>query len=166
MLEKSKEYALQCHISTNHFYDDKPYEFHLEMVVSVAKKFIHLIPEKYRDIVLSACWLHDSIEDTRQTYNDVISKTSTQVAEIVYALTNEKGKTRKERASDKYYEGIRNTEFAIFVKMCDRIANVEYSLSKGSNMIDMYKKENPYFISKIYDEKYDEMFKYLVNSLK
>jgi len=45
--------------------------------------------------------------------------------------------------------------------MCDRIANVEYSLSKESGMADMYKKETPNFISKIYDEKYDDMFEYL-----
>ena len=46
--------------------------------------------------------------------------------------------------------------------MCDRIANVEYSLSKDSGMASMYKKETPEFINKIYDSRYDEMFNNLI----
>ena len=131
------------------------------MVVDVANKFIHLIPEKDRDIVLSSAWCHDVIEDTRQTYNDVKNATSLEVAEIVYALTNEKGKTRKERANEKYYNGIRNTPYATFVKLCDRIANIQYSMSQRSRMLEMYRKETPDFINTLYDERYDEMFEYL-----
>ena len=37
-------------------------------------------------------------------------------AEIVYALTNDKGRTRKERAGEHYYAGIRETPYAPFVK--------------------------------------------------
>jgi len=163
MIEKAKEYAIKCHTDTCHYYDTHLYSYHLQMVVDVANKFIHLIPEKYRDIVLSACWAHDVIEDTRQTYNDILKVTSFEVAEIVYALTNEKGKTRKERANDKYYEGIRNTPYATFVKLCDRIANVQYSMSQRSRMLEMYRKETPNFINTLYNEKYDEMFQYLEN---
>ena len=162
MINEAREYAFRCHSSTNHYYDKTlPYSHHLRMVVEVAKKFIHLIPEEYRDIVIAACWLHDTIEDTRQTFNDVRIATNLEVAEIVYALTNEKGRTRRERANEKYYEGIRNTRFATFCKLCDRIANIEYSLSKGSDALSMYSKENPHFIRSIYNEEYDEMFDYL-----
>jgi (p)ppGpp synthase/HD superfamily hydrolase len=161
MIETLKERAFNCHRSTNHFYDDKPYEYHLEMVAEVAKKFIHLIPKKYRDIVITSCYFHDVIEDTRFTYSDLVKISSLEVAEIVYALTNEKGKTRKERANDKYYEGIRNTPYATFVKLCDRIANVQYSMSQRSRMLEMYRKETPDFIEVLYDERYHEMFHYL-----
>ncbi len=70
-------------------------------------------------------------------------------ADIIYALTNEKGRNRAERGNDKYYEGIRNTPGAIFVKLCDRIANVQYSKMTKSRMFEMYKKENPEFMSKV-----------------
>ena len=161
MLKNSRKYAYHCHNSTNHQYDGHPYTFHLNMVDDVAVRFIHLIPENKHEIVRSACYCHDTMEDCRQTYNDVRQATNVDVAEIVYALTNEKGRTRRERANDKYYEGIRSTEFAVFVKLCDRIANTEHSKNSGSRMYDMYKKEMSSFISKIYDEKYKEMFKYL-----
>jgi (p)ppGpp synthase/HD superfamily hydrolase len=161
MINKSKEYAVKCHTDTCHYYDTHLYSYHLQMVVDVANKFIHLIPEKDRDVVISSAWCHDLIEDTRNTHSDVLKATSLEVAEIVYALTNEKGKTRKERANEKYYAGIRNTTYATFVKLCDRIANIQYSMSQRSRMLEMYRKETPDFINTLYDEKYDEMFQYL-----
>ena len=113
-----------------------------------------------------ACWGHDLIEDTRTSYNDVNSKLGVHVADIVYAVSNEKGKNRKERANDKYYEGIRETLGAVFVKLCDRIANVQYSKMTKSRMFEMYKKENIDFMIKLGREvgnPYEEMYQYLIN---
>ena len=138
---KAYSYAVRCHTETNHLYDGQPYERHLEMVVYYANKYLHLIPEKHRQTVIAACWAHDVIEDCRQTYNDVKAELGQDVAEIVYALTNEKGKTRKQRANDKYYMGILTTQYASFVKICDRLANVNYSIRSESSMIDAYRKE-------------------------
>ena len=70
LLEKAKEYATIYHSQTNHEYDWRPYAYHLQMVVDAAAGFIHLIPEHDRETVLAACWCHDVMEDTRQTYND------------------------------------------------------------------------------------------------
>ena len=89
------------------------------------------------------------IEDTRVSYNDVVQALGKEAADIIYAVTNEKGKNRKERANDKYYEGIRNTPGAVFVKLCDRIANVQYSKMTKSRMYEMYEKENDNFLSKL-----------------
>ena len=161
MIEKAKDYAIKCHRSTAHQYDGKPYEVHLNVVFNTAQKFIHLIPENERENVLAGCWVHDVIEDCRQTYNDVKTMTNERVAELAYALTNEKGKNRKERANDKYYAGIKSTPYATFIKICDRIANYEYSKQQGSKMTEVYEKEMSDFISKLYDAKYDELFYYL-----
>jgi (p)ppGpp synthase/HD superfamily hydrolase len=145
-----------------------PYEFHLRMVVQVFKKFKSLIEEDHDHIEL-ACWGHDLIEDCRVSYNDVKNQLGEKASDIVYAVTNEKGKTRKERANDKYYEGIRNTQYAVFVKLCDRIANVQYSKMTGSRMFDMYKQENENFMTQLgYYENYNKheflpMFRYLEN---
>jgi (p)ppGpp synthase/HD superfamily hydrolase len=155
---KARKFAFRSHQSTNHKYDGLPYKVHLRLVIEVAKKYIHLIPEDKRAIVLAACWCHDAIEDCRLTYNDVKEALGVEVADIVYALTNDKGKNRKQRAGENYYKGIRETEFATFVKLCDRFANLNYSTLSGSRMSDMYKKEMPHFINSIYDSKYDVMF--------
>ena len=183
------DWCISQHSSTNHMYDTYlPYEFHLRMVHNVGMQFKYLLDntkdyysnEPYRgpmqnqvtlrDACLVATWGHDLIEDCRVSYNDVKGHLGQEVADIIYALTNEKGKNRKERANDKYYEGIRNTPGAVFVKLCDRIANVQYSKMTGSRMFEMYGKENKVFMVSLgrlkSDEvphQYEEMFQYLEN---
>ena len=158
------QWCIEQHHNTNHFYDTYlPYEFHLRMVHQVAMEFKHLLDdtkdyftgERYRgpnqdqvtlqEACLIATYGHDLIEDCRVSYNDVKQHLGQEAADIIYAVTNEKGKNRSERANDKYYEGIRNTPGAVFVKLCDRIANVQYSKITKSRMFEMYKKENKHF---------------------
>ena len=100
------------------------------------------------------------------TYNDVKEVLGVEIAEVTYALTNEKGKSRKQRANDKYYEGIRNTPLATFVKLCDRLANVSYSKQQGSSMLDAYRKDQEYFTAQLYDAEFDVMFSELNDLLK
>jgi (p)ppGpp synthase/HD superfamily hydrolase len=121
-----------------------------------------------RDACRRAVWGHDLIEDARISYNNILDILGQAAADIIYAVTNEKGKNRKERANDKYYEGIRNTPGAVFVKLCDRIANVQYGKMTKSRMFEMYKNENDDFIVQLgWDRKenhpYGEMFRYLNN---
>ena len=146
LIDRAHDYATRCHRETNHRYDGRPYEFHLEMVVREAYRFLHLVPEADRPTVVAAAWCHDVIEDCRQTYNDVVAATSVAVADIVYAVTNEKGKTRADRASGHYYEGIRKDPLAVFVKLCDRLANAGYSQVQGTRMFDRYREEHSDFV--------------------
>jgi (p)ppGpp synthase/HD superfamily hydrolase len=173
------KWCIDQHIKTNHWYDEYlPYEFHLRMVAQAAKDFIHLVPDSNdgeitdREAITMAAYGHDLIEDTRVSYNDVKEVLGIQAANIIYAVSNEKGKNRKERANDKYYEGIRNTPGAVFVKLCDRIANVQYSKMTKSRMFEMYKKENAEFTKALGlkgdgveypGHNYYKMYKYLIN---
>jgi (p)ppGpp synthase/HD superfamily hydrolase len=180
MMNDKIKWCIDQHAKTNHMYDTYlPYEFHLRMVANVAKDFSHLVKdfshlhsEKLSYECQLACWGHDLIEDTRVSYNDVKERLGVEAADIVYAVTNEKGKNRKERANEKYYEGIRNTPGAVFVKLCDRIANVQYSKMTKSRMFEMYKKENLEFtkalglredLAEYSGHPYYKMYKYLNN---
>ena len=166
LLEKTKAYAIQKHKNVNHKYDQYDYDFHLNMVFEIAKKFIYLIEPSEQETVLAGCWVHDIIEDARETYNDVKKETNETIAELAYALTNEKGRNRAERANDKYYKGIRDTKNASFIKFCDRIANVTHSKNNGSRMFDKYKDENDDFISKIYVPECKDISAYLESLFK
>ena len=120
-------------------------------------------------VLYASAYLHDTIEDARMTYNDVVKfirnfrpegitlpdvcvkELESQVPEIVYALTNEKGRNRDERADAIYYKGIRETRFASFVKMCDRLANLRFTVMFvfANYMFDVYKREYSAFIREI-----------------
>lgn len=177
-LEEKIKWCIEKHRERNHWYDEYlPYEFHLRMVAQVAKDFIHLIKDSnngessLRDDILISAYGHDLIEDTLENYNSVKEILGLQPAEIIYACTNEKGKNRKERANDAYYSGIRSTQGAVFVKLCDRIANVQYSKMTKSRMFEMYKKENENFMDQLGcsgspGHEYFTMFNYLSNLFK
>jgi len=164
------QWCIDRHRATNHYYDKYlPYEFHLRMVVQVLQDFEHLLDcdsdSKYREVIALSCYGHDLIEDTRVSFNECVERLGTTCAEIIYAVTNEKGKDRSERASANYYLGIRAIKEAVFIKLCDRIANVQYSKMTKSSMFDRYKKENENFqkmMGRHTEYKmYEEMFLYL-----
>lgn len=156
--------ANEVHTAVNQWYDEKPYFYHLNKVAEHVIEYLPSIIEKEEDIlpVIFSAYFHDSIEDARLTYNDVKKIASqfmsdsqaTLATEIVYALTNEKGRNRHERANDKYYQGIRECKYAPLVKACDRLSNYEYAKSTKSKMVKCYEKEMDEFINHIDITKY------------
>lgn len=162
VLAQIRESAHTLHASVNQTYDKvHPYGLHLDMVADSVRKYGHAVCETEDDIVLLyfGAYYHDSIEDARLTYNDVKRRAmqwmndaqSRMAAEIVYALTNDKGRTREERAGEKYYKGIRETPYAPFIKLCDRFANMSYSFTEGDSsnarMREVYRREWLHFKS-------------------
>lgn len=172
-VEKAKKFAIKSHDGVNHKYDNLPYSTHLEPVYSYAVKYAYLLTNKqgilsWDDLIVifSSAWCHDCIEDCRKTWNDLNKHLGRRIANIVYALSNEKGKTRKERANKKYYKGIRKEQFADYLKICDRLGNLSYSTQSQSNMLEVYRKEYKHFKKELYSKKYDPMFKELEQILK
>lgn len=165
-IEKAKHYAIECHASTNHQYDHNPYSHHLQLVYNYGIKYAHLLPANIVKFALAACWTHDTIEDTRQTYNDVKKALGEGVAIISFALTNEKGINRKQRANNKYYAGIKAVPGATFVKICDRLANAAYSSQNKSGMFAAYQRDNDDFDRTLYTNEFKEMFVDLAAILK
>lgn len=166
--------AHALHASVNHAYDRiRPYGFHLDMVVNWVRKYIADVCEKEQDVlpIYFAAFYHDSIEDARLTYNDVMKiakglmdeEQAFLATEIVYALTNEKGRNRAERANEKYYAGIREIPYAPFVKLADRLANTSYAFSKGTadslRMSKVYREELPGFLEALKVEGEDMRFR-------
>lgn len=172
-IEKIKHDAHALHDSVNQKYDHiHPYGLHLDMVVSSVYKYGAEVCASEEDILplFFGAYYHDSIEDARLTYNDVMrlarqlmSDSQALIAtEIVYALTNDKGRTREERAGEKYYQGIRETPYAPFVKLADRLANTTYSCTHANNtnnrMKEVYARELPHFIASITVQSNDLRF--------
>ena len=168
LADRAKHFFIRAHNNTNHRYDGKPYSFHLTMVVNKFHKFKHLIDESDHDRVEAELWGHDGIEDVRLTYNDVKEAFNEDIAEGCYSMTNDKGRNRKARAGKSYYDGLAADEYGEFKKLCDRLANMENSLTKGHSMGKQYRKEFESFENSLrthgdtYKEMWDEL-KELIN---
>lgn len=157
-----RAWAVEQHRGTNHKYDKIiPYEYHLTMVAKEVVRHLKigegkasllgLSPIIGSEILIDAAYGHDLIEDCRCTFNDIReSGAMVEVAEIVYALTDDKGRNRAERGNEEHYKKLVKIPGAAFVKFCDRIANVRYSKFAESSMYTKYKKEHVDFIRKCY----------------
>lgn len=154
-------WAIDQHRNTNHLYDKIiPYEYHLHMVArEVVRHFVAggadmtmgLSSIVVREVLIDAAYGHDLIEDCRITYNDLLENgAGKEIAEIIYALTDEKGKNRAERTREEHYKKLVQIPGVAYVKFCDRIANVRYSRFAESSMYEKYKREHPEFIRKCY----------------
>lgn len=164
--------------------DNLPYSFHLKAVLAQGKKFMHLLPNyqienkqnvysnniPLHHVIEAALIGHDLIEDGRMTYNDVKelysrrfgnSVAGSKAADIIYDVSDEKGKSRAERKNDKYYKGLQGNPHALFVKLADLAANTLFSKLTGSSMYEKYKKEFPEFKRKTYTEGFKEFYDYI-----
>jgi (p)ppGpp synthase/HD superfamily hydrolase len=140
-VERAKLVAERVH--QNQTYDIYPYMYHIQSVVNIA---IELGFD--RDIIIG-CYLHDSMEDGDLSYNDIKKAFGKEVAEIVYAVTDELGRNRKER-KEKTLPKIRASLKATAVKICDRIANAEQSKEYNRKLFEMYRQEHVAFKEALY----------------
>ena len=124
---------------SNQRYDEIfPYEKHLDDVVDILKRF------GFSGKYIVAGYLHDTIEDDGISYNDIKKHFGFEVAEMVYCVTDELGRNRKEKKEKTLPKTASNPD-AIIIKLADRIANIEHG-----GKIDMYAKEYDEFKGALY----------------
>lgn len=144
-------------------YGNAPYRVHLDCVVGYIKKYLYYIDKIYHNDLICAGYCHDLIEDTEFSFNSLKEKTNSRVARLVSLVTNERGDNRKER-NFKTYPKIWSNDLAIFLKICDRLANTSNSKKSGHVMYKVYMEEYPVFryalkIKGLYTEMWKELDK-------
>jgi (p)ppGpp synthase/HD superfamily hydrolase len=120
--------AVKAH-GTQAYDEFYPYKKHLDDVVAVLKRF------GFSGKYIVAGYTHDIIEDTELSYSKVKRLFGYDVAEMVYCVTDEQGRNRKEKKAKTLPKTASNPD-AIILKLADRIANIEHG-----GKIDMYTKE-------------------------
>lgn len=159
-----------------------PYSFHLDLVTGNAEVFYEYISwhgedwvsQPTFDVKMAKCVAmgHDLIEDARLTYNDVLSElvftvpelpnVRNDIADAIFACTECRGKTRKERHSEYYYSTLLQNDLAIYVKLCDIMANVQFSKMTHSSMYKRYQNEFPGFVDRL-STKQNDMFSFILS---
>lgn len=132
----ARDFALEKHAHQR--YGERPYTVHLAAVREV------LSWAGWGDAhpLAAAAWLHDVVEDTGVSREEVRERFGEEVERLVWAVTGV-GASRKERNQDAYAK-IRACPEAAILKLADRIANVEASLSVPDKLV-MYRREFPGF---------------------
>ena len=144
MLTQARSFALQAH--GNQMYGNKPYSFHLDMVADI------VMP--YGEQAQIVAYLHDVVEDTSVSKEQLKETFGDFVADCVGLLTDEPGANRKERKAKTYQklslvEG--PTELALIVKAADRLANVKACIADNKQtLLQVYSNEHATFKAAAY----------------
>lgn len=134
LVARARELATTAHAGQR--YGDRPYTAHLEHVEEVVRRFPHT------PVMRAAAWLHDSVEDTSLTLEEVAAAVGDEVAAIVAAVTDQPGANRAERKARTLPALAAASPEARAVKLADRIANLEASRATGrADLLAMYRRE-------------------------
>ena len=84
LIEKARQFATQAHRRIDHRrkYSKQPYEVHLK---SVAELVSGVTDDAE---MIAAAWLHDTVEDTTATLEDIAREFGAEVAALVSDLTD------------------------------------------------------------------------------
>jgi guanosine-3',5'-bis(diphosphate) 3'-pyrophosphohydrolase len=134
LVEKAKQFAAEAHGTQK--YGKQPYAYHLQSVSDVLGEFGY-----HDDSLQAAAWLHDVLEDTRLTYEDLIrAGLPVVVATYVQCVTAEGAQSRGER-NRLSYKKIKKSPEATVLKLADRIANVRECIANKDPRLRMYRSE-------------------------
>lgn len=139
MIEKAKEFAIKWHGDQK--YGDQPYLFHLNQVASLLRS--------YGETAQVIAYLHDVVEDTGASLDELQREFGQLVASCVSILTDEPGATRQERKAKTYQKMAQvqgELELALIVKAADRLANMKSCIENNhQRLLDTYRREYPAF---------------------
>jgi len=141
---KHREIVRKIYSDSNCKYDGYEYIIHVDMVCDNVKKHKAIFINEYDYIVtLFAALYHDCIEDTKTSYNDISKLTNSVVADITLAVTDVNANNRLMKHLLTMHKTVGDYR-AIILKMCDILANANYSKSLGSSMYKKYVTEYAY----------------------
>lgn len=133
VVNRAKLLAAELH--KNQKYGTRPYVVHL---AAVARKVEEAGGSPQQ---IAAAWLHDSLEDTDITQDELRRQFGDEVADMVWAVTGE-GHNRIYKL-DSVVTKIANTPGADLVKSADRLCNTQACIDdKLDRKTKMYKDEH------------------------
>lgn len=143
-LQSAREFAVAAHGDQR--YGDRPYVQHLDAVAELLQPF--------GETAQVIGYLHDVVEDTAVTPEQVRSAFGDHVARCVLLLSDEAGgnrRDRKARSHAKLAKVSGEAELALIVKAADRLANLRESAAGGaSSKLEMYRREHAAFRAAAY----------------
>lgn len=145
LVSRARALALKAHGDQK--YGEDPYSAHLEAVAALARPF--------GPWAEALAWLHDAVEDTDLTLDEVETHFGLYGRICLGLLTDEPGESRKARKAATYAKLalVEESSFeamALIVKACDRLANVRASRKSSPGLLKMYRKEHEAFRAACY----------------
>ena len=144
----AQEFATVAHGSQLRKYTGEPYINHPAAVVALVLSVPHT-PE-----MIDAAWLHDVVEDTAATLEEVRAKFGDAVADLVEMLTDvskpSDGNRAKRKALDRYHTAAASPQ-AKTIKLADLIDNSRSILAHDREFARVYMAEKRLLLNVLSD---------------
>lgn len=143
--QAARDFAIKAHGAQQ--YGPHPYSYHLDAVAALVAQF-------GEDFEIVA-YLHDTVEDTATTLDEIEATFGSKIAECVSILTDETGENRKARKAKTNAKLAATTNIlALTVKAADRLANLlECQRDTSGGKLQMYRREHSAFREAAYRDR-------------
>ncbi len=140
LIARAKQFAAAAHEAVGQLrqYTSEPYIVHPAAVAAIVETVPHT-PE-----MVAAAWLHDVVEDTKVTLDDVRDEFGNEVAKLVWWLTDVSRKTDGNRATRKAIDRAHSAKAppeAQTVKLADVIDNNSSIEAHDPNFAAVWREE-------------------------
>ena len=144
--------------------DGRPYILH---PISVLIRLNNMKESKNIFLLMTACILHDVVEDCGVTLNEISEKFGHHVAGLVEELTLDKSKY--ETIGKKEYlaqEMVHMSSYALAIKLCDRLDNVSDMKSMSEDFRKKYKDETNFILNRLSGRKLTKTHLKLIKEIR
>jgi (p)ppGpp synthase/HD superfamily hydrolase len=151
-LERAIIYATQKHEGVVRKGDGRPYVMH---PISVMQHLYRYKKSKNIYVLMIACLLHDCIEDCEDVSVEEIAQLfGYNVASLVVELTSDLAKVKKEGKKEYLLcKMIAMSSYALVIKLCDRLDNIQDMHSMNESFIKKYIVETEYILSNLVNSR-------------
>lgn len=136
--ERAKLFATIKHEGQGRKYSHLPYIVHPQAVAELVRKIPHT------EEMIAAAWLHDTVEDTETSVEDIRKEFGGKVAELVEMLTDVSkptdGNRKIRKEIDRQHTAKANPE-AKTIKLADLIDNSKDIMANDPNFARVYIRE-------------------------
>lgn len=137
VVDKARRYATKAHASIDQRrkYTNDPYIVHPQAVADIVGSVPHT------EAMLAAAWLHDTVEDTSTTLEDINRHFGPEVAELVGMLTNVSATCEGDRIEKKNldrHHSAQASAAAKTIKLADLIDNLRSLVTHDPDFAKTY----------------------------
>lgn len=163
-LRKALELMIESHEGQFRKYSKLEYAHHPAAVAKIVKK--HKRSKKIIKLLIASL-LHDTVEDTDVTLEDIEKEFGESVASIVYELTSDKDEIekigKKEYLSRKM---LKMTSYALVIKLADRLHNCSDLPKASDSFREKYVSETRYILDKLKERFLSETHQELISKIE
>jgi (p)ppGpp synthase/HD superfamily hydrolase len=153
IVERAKEYATLKHTGQLRKMNKEPFIIHPQDVAELAES-------TKDDEIIAAAWLHDVVEDTGTTLEEICSEFGNRIAGLVDEVTKKAEEQGSRTKREYYHEKVRHiTSDALTLKLLDRLSNICSVVEDLANIDKpIYNKKEVIDFAKYYRQQTDFIF--------